>query len=88
MVSSGWTGTCLGINPGYLATESFETAGCYDSGDNNSFVSISPDGSSQTIRNSYMTEEFRAIYEKMHDWCEKGYVYKDTVTTLKWRNPL
>ena len=89
MVSSDGQGTCLGINPGYLATESFETAGCYDSlGDNNFLVSISPDGSSQTIRNSYMTEEFRAIYEKMHDWYEKGYVYKDTATNAEMAESL
>lgn len=89
MVSSDGQGTCLGINPGYLATDSFETAGCYDSlGDNNFLVSINPDGSETQIENSYATEDFKAIYEKMHDWYEKGYVYKDTATNAEMAESL
>lgn len=81
IVSSDGFGNCLGINPGYLATDTFAEATCYDSlGDNNNVISINPDGSDTTIRNNYETEEFQAVVEKMREWYNKGYVYKDTAT--------
>ncbi len=89
IVSSDGQGTCLGITPGYLATDTFADATCYDSlGDNNFLISVNPEGTDSTIRNSYATEEFKAIYEKMHDWYEKGYVYKDTATNSEMAESL
>lgn len=89
LVSSDGQGTCLGINPGYLATDTFADAGCYDSlGDNNFLVAINPDGSDTTIRNNYATDEFKAVVEKMRDWYEKGYVYKDTATNSEMAESL
>ncbi len=81
IVPSDAAGTCLGLGGFYLATDSFADATCYDQlGDLNKIISINPDGSDPTVVNNFATEEYRAIYDQMHEWYEKGYVYKDSTT--------
>ena len=81
IVPSDAAGTCLGLGGFYLASDSFADATTYDQlGDLNKIISINPDGSDPTVKNNFATEEYRAIYDKMHDWYEKGYVYKDSTT--------
>ena len=89
IVSSDGQGTCLAVNPGYLATDTFADAGCYDAlGDNNFIISVNPENGDTTIRNNFATEEYKAMYEKMRDWYEKGYVYKDSETNSEMAEQL
>lgn len=81
IVSSDGAGTCLALAGGYLGIDDFSEAGVYDQlGDLNKIIAINPDGSDDTIQNNFATEQYRAMFEKMHDWYEKGYVYKDVTT--------
>lgn len=81
IVPSDAIGTTLGLGGFYPVTDSFDTITTYDQlGDLNKIIAINPDGSDPTVVNNFATEEYRAIYDKMHDWYEKGYVYKDSTT--------
>lgn len=81
IVSSDGQGTCLGIMPGYLGADKFSDMTYYDTlGDTAYIVSVSGDGSNSTVEKHFATDGYRQAYEKMHDWYEKGYVYKDAAT--------
>ncbi|WP_346698579.1 ABC transporter substrate-binding protein, partial [Catenibacillus scindens] len=81
IVPSDAAGTCMGLGGFYLATDTFADAQTYDQlGDLNKIIAINPDGSDPTVVNNFATDEYRAIYDKMHDWYEKGYVYRDSTT--------
>ena len=38
-------------------------------------------GTDDTIKMNFATEDYKAMIDKMRDWYEKGYVYKDAATT-------
>ena len=81
IVPSDAAGTTLGLGGFYPVADSFDDIQTYDQlGDLNKIIAINPDGSDPTVVNNLATEEYRAIYDKMHDWYEKGYVYKDSTT--------
>ncbi len=81
MVPSDAVGTVLGLGGFYGASDTFADIKLYDQlGDLNKIIAINPDGSDPTVVNNFATEEYRAIYDQMHDWYQKGYVYKDSTT--------
>lgn len=81
IVASDLVGTCLPLGGTYVGENNFADDTCYDQlGDTNKFIAINPDGSDSTIVNNFATEEYHKMYEVMHDWYEKGYVYGDVTT--------
>lgn len=49
-------------------------------GDTLSLVSTNPDGSDPMVRLMYETDGYRSMYERVKNWYDKGYVYKDSAT--------
>ncbi|MBB5266359.1 putative aldouronate transport system substrate-binding protein [Catenibacillus scindens] len=49
-------------------------------GDTMYLVGVNPDGSDPTVKLTYSSDEYRAMYEQVKDWYDKGYVYKDSAT--------
>ena len=81
IVPSDAAGNTMALGGYYLATDTFADAQTYDQlGDLNKIIAINPDGSDPTVQNNFASDQYRAMYEKMHDWYEKGYVYKDSTT--------
>ncbi len=81
IVSSDGQGNFLGLSPSFLGEDKFSDMSFYDTlGDTANIVAVSGDGIDTTVEKLYATDQFRKVYEKMHDWYEKGYVYKDVAT--------
>lgn len=81
MVASDNVGTCLALDGCYLGNDKFADASAYDQlGDLNRMIAINPDGSDPTVISNFESEEYHKMYEKMKEWYEKGYIYKDAAT--------
>ena len=81
IAASNTTGTCLPLGGAYLAAENFSDDYFYDQlGDLNKLIAIDPDGSDATVVNNFKTEEYKAMYLKMKEWYDNGYVYRDVTT--------
>lgn len=66
----------------FQGVDAFADATVFDQlGDLNKLICIPTDGSTTTIENYFETEEYRAMYDKVKSWYEKGYIYKDSNTT-------
>lgn len=82
IVNSDVDGLCLPLAGSYLGVDNFSDASSYDQlGDLNKIIAVDPSGSDDTVKMNFATEEYKAMIDKMHDWYEKGYVYKDAATT-------
>lgn len=67
-------GGCIGEN-------NFSDMSTFDLlGDSLSLVALPATGGDGQVQLTYGTEEYKKMYELVHDWYEKGYVYKDSVT--------
>lgn len=76
IVASDVEGTCMAVGGANLGENRFEDDTCYDPlGDTTKLISASIDGSSSVVMNNYATEHYRKMYDVMHNWYEKGYVY-------------
>ena len=49
-------------------------------GDTMNLVGVNPDGSDPTVELTYSSDEYRAMYEQVKDWYDRGFVYKDAQT--------
>ena len=82
IANSDSDGLCLPLAGGYLGVDKFSDAYYYDQlGDLNKIIAIDPEGTEDTIKMNFATEDYKAMIDKMRDWYEKGYVYKDAATT-------
>ena len=82
IANSDADGLCLPLAGGYLGVDKFADAYYYDQlGDLNKIIAIDPAGTDDTIKMNFATEDYKAMIDKMRDWYEKGYVYKDAATT-------
>ncbi len=82
IVNSDVDGLCLPLAGSYLGVDNFSDATSYDQlGDLNKIIAVDPSGSDDTVKMNFATEEYKAMIDKMRDWYEKGYVYKDAATT-------
>ncbi len=82
VVNSDLDGLILPLNGYYMGVDNFSDATTYDLlGDTYKLISIDPNGSDDTVRLNYATEEYKAMVDKMREWYEKGYVYKDAANT-------
>lgn len=82
IVNSDVDGLCLPLAGSYLGVDNFADASSYDQlGDLNKIIAVDPSGSDDTVKMNFATEEYKAMIDKMRDWYEKGYVYKDAATT-------
>lgn len=67
-------GGCIGEN-------NFSDMSTFDLlGDSLSLVALPADSDDGQVQMTYATEEYKKMYELVHDWYKKGYVYKDSVT--------
>lgn len=82
VVNSDLDGLCLPLAGFYLGSDKFSDAKTYDQlGDLNKLIAIDPEGSDDKIKMNFATDEYKAMVDKMREWYEKGYVYKDAATT-------
>ncbi len=82
IVNSDLDGLCLPLAGFYLGADKFSDATTYDQlGDLNKLIAIDPVGTDDKIKMNFATDEYKAMVDKMRDWYEKGYVYKDAATT-------
>ena len=81
MVAGDNEGTCLALDSCYLGNDKFSDVSAYDQlGDLNRMIAVNPDGSNPTVISNFESEEYRKMYDRMKDWYDKGYVYKDAAT--------
>lgn len=74
-------GVILAASGCYLSGDSFSEMGSYDQlGDSLKLIAASMDGEGK-VYNNFASAEYREMYERVADWYEKGYVYKDAATT-------
>ncbi len=82
IANSDSDGLCLPLAGGYLGVDKFSDAYYYDQlGDLNKIIAIDPEGTDDTIKMNFATDDYKAMIDKMRGWYEKGYVYKDAATT-------
>ena len=82
IVNSDLDGLCLPLAGFYLGTDKFSDTTTYDQlGDLNKIIAIDPEGGDPTVKMNFATDEYKAMVDKMREWYEKGYVYKDAATT-------
>lgn len=53
----------------------------FDGLDNTELFMVDPDDPDATVQLMPATEAYKDHYELMHDWYEKGYIYKDSATS-------
>lgn len=53
----------------------------FDGLSNRELFTLYPDDETATIQLTPTTEGYRETYELLHDWYEKGYIYKDSATS-------
>lgn len=76
------TGEILAKPGSFQGVDAFADAKVFDQlGDMNKLICIDPEGEDPTIRNYYATDEYRAMYDIVKGWYDKGYIYKDANTT-------
>ena len=81
IVASDGQGTGIPVAGVYAGTDNFSDATTYDQlGDAYKIVAIRPDGSDTTVLNNFATEDYKAMWARMKNWYDKGYVYKDIIT--------
>lgn len=81
IVSSGAGLLIFTSGGGCIGENNFSDMSAFDMlGDTMSLVSVNPDGSDSTVELTYSTDEYRAMYERVKSWYDKGYVYKDSAT--------
>ena len=79
IVPSDSSGVILPIAGAYMDQDAFSEAASYDSlGDLYKIISISPDGSDPTVSLNFESQQYKAMIDRMQEWYEKGYVYKDS----------
>ncbi len=79
LVPSDSSGVILPIAGAYMDQDSFSEETCYDSlGDLYKIISINPDGSDPTVSLNFETPQYKAMIDRMQDWYDKGYIYKDS----------
>ena len=47
------------------------------------YVLVDASGEDPTVKSIASTEEYKAMYEWLHEWSEKGYIYGDAATTTE-----
>ena len=66
---------------GCIGGDAFADMGSFDMlGDTMYLVGVDPDGSDPTVELTYASDEYRAMYEQVKDWYDRGFVYKDAQT--------
>ncbi len=66
---------------GCIGGDSFADMTSFDMlGDTMYLVGVNPDGSDPTVQLTYASDEYRAMYEQVKDWYDRGFVYKDAQT--------
>ena len=79
LVPSDSSGVILPIAGAYMDQDSFSEETSYDSlGDLYKIISINPDGSDPTVSLNFETPQYKAMIDRMQDWYDKGYIYKDS----------
>lgn len=82
-IISSTKGYVVGLSGTILCGDTFGDTRSYDNLGSKDYVSVSLEAGEPKVQLTFDTDEYREMYERVHRWYEKGYVYKDATTTTE-----